>query len=275
MNYKISDLAKILGVTTNTIRRYEKNKYTEPVRNGANYRQYLENDIYKLAIIRLCRKYGFSHEEIEIMLESSEEKTEELFRKRLDATNKQIEKLFRIREWLEASMEDMKTYSENKDRFFITEQRELKYVLFTDGVTFLREEERLSIINRFMYDAPQVLMLQFWQLQDILSGSFSAPPGAWGISKEYFESLDPEIKNSKYIKTYPGGRFFAGIMKKHPKNYGPDERHTQIACDYFKTALSEMKNNGLKPCGSCLGVIQNSLSPDAGVMVYIPLSIFA
>lgn len=58
MKYKINKLAKILGVTTNTIRRYEKMGYIVPERDESDYRWYNGNDVPRIANIRLLRKTG-------------------------------------------------------------------------------------------------------------------------------------------------------------------------------------------------------------------------
>ena len=62
MRYLTNELAKLLGVATNTIRRYEDSGFLKPTRDKANYRYYQKFDIIKLAMIRLFIKCGFSHE---------------------------------------------------------------------------------------------------------------------------------------------------------------------------------------------------------------------
>jgi DNA-binding transcriptional MerR regulator len=65
MKYKISELATVLNVTTNTIRRYEKMGYITSKRSeNSNYRYYNEDDLSTFMNVRLLRKYGFTHTEI-------------------------------------------------------------------------------------------------------------------------------------------------------------------------------------------------------------------
>ncbi|MBR1737871.1 MAG: MerR family transcriptional regulator [Firmicutes bacterium] len=72
MKYKINELSKILGVTSTTLRRYENNKYIVPERGDSDYRWYTNNDISRVAQIRLFRKCGFSHQDIMSMLDNEE-----------------------------------------------------------------------------------------------------------------------------------------------------------------------------------------------------------
>ncbi len=271
--YKTSDLAKLLGVTPNTIRRYEKNNYTVPKRDLSNYRHYRENDIFKIAIIRLCRKYGFSHDEIESSLEGSFEDVLNIYKNKLSETEKEIERLTLAKEWLFENINSMEKNAEIGESFYRGRSEEFKYIIFSDGNVFLKEDERLKIINKFMYDAPSVYMVQFWDMEDVLNGSFYPPPNGWAVKSQDFEKLsDPEIKESgKYIKTYPAESCIFGIMKKHPKNFDPSDRHVRIAEEFFKSALKYMEENNLAPNGNPMGIVENSLSKDAYINVCIPV----
>ena len=52
MNYKVSDLSKILDISSNTVRRYEGMGYLAPDRMDANgYRVYGAGDVTKMIII--------------------------------------------------------------------------------------------------------------------------------------------------------------------------------------------------------------------------------
>ncbi len=270
MKYKISDLARILGVTPNTIRRYEKSGYTRPVRDESNYRWYRENDIFTIAIIRIFRRYGFSHGEIEEMLKGDNRETIKIFEKRLKETERELERLNVIKAGLESSLDSMELYEENENKFFISEGLELKYVPFSDGNVFMREPDRLKVMSGFMFETSHVFMIQLWSLEGIRQGSVLPPPNGMAVNRKSFEMLDPEIRKSSYIKSISLGKCLTGVMKKHPKNFDPYDFHGKIALEFFTSALEYMDKNGLVPSGDPIGVVQNSLSPSAGIMVYIP-----
>ena len=60
MKYKIGELAKLLNISTNTVRRYENQGYIHAVRNeDSGYRYYDEDGVFDITNIRLLRKYGY------------------------------------------------------------------------------------------------------------------------------------------------------------------------------------------------------------------------
>ena len=70
ISLNIHELEQLTGVTRQNIRFYEKKGLLHPVRNAANnYREYTEEDLNTLKMIKLLRKLDFSLEEIRRVLE--------------------------------------------------------------------------------------------------------------------------------------------------------------------------------------------------------------
>ena len=91
MKYKIGELAKLLGVSTNTVRRYEDMGYISAVRDeNSGYRYYNDDDIFSVMNAKMHVKYGFSHEQISQMQSFSLEETIDAYKKRIDEMDKQI-----------------------------------------------------------------------------------------------------------------------------------------------------------------------------------------
>ena len=68
--YLINELSKITGVTTDTIRFYEKRKLIQfAYRADNNYRYYDENTLKRIIFIRRCRALDLSLSEIEYLIE--------------------------------------------------------------------------------------------------------------------------------------------------------------------------------------------------------------
>jgi Cd(II)/Pb(II)-responsive transcriptional regulator len=66
---KIGELAQIAGCQTVTIRFYErKGLLNEAARSDANYRQYGQQDVERLAFIRNCRALSLTLREIERLI---------------------------------------------------------------------------------------------------------------------------------------------------------------------------------------------------------------
>ncbi|MCX8958941.1 Zn(2+)-responsive transcriptional regulator [Erwinia psidii] len=67
--YKIGQLAKLAGVTPDTIRYYEKQQMMDhEIRTEGGFRLYSDNDLQRLKFIRYGRQLGFSLEAIRELL---------------------------------------------------------------------------------------------------------------------------------------------------------------------------------------------------------------
>lgn len=67
--YKIGELASLAGVSTDTVRYYEKQEMMAAgLRNTSGYRQYDENDLQRLRFIRYAKSTGFTLEAIKELL---------------------------------------------------------------------------------------------------------------------------------------------------------------------------------------------------------------
>ena len=71
--YKITDFAKMCGVTPRTLKYYEERGLLAPAQIGENsYRYYSLAQIDEVSAILLFRDYGFSLEEIRAIMEQDD-----------------------------------------------------------------------------------------------------------------------------------------------------------------------------------------------------------
>ena len=74
MKYTTSELAKILGVSGNTIRRFDEKGYLSSKRSEENeYRQFDASDVEKLMYVMRYRREEMSHSDVEALLEGDTE----------------------------------------------------------------------------------------------------------------------------------------------------------------------------------------------------------
>ncbi|OYQ74313.1 Cd(II)/Pb(II)-responsive transcriptional regulator [Wohlfahrtiimonas sp. G9077] len=67
---KIGQLSELTGVSTETIRYYEKQKLLPmPARLANNYRSYDQSHVERLTFIKNCRAFDMTHEEIHQLLD--------------------------------------------------------------------------------------------------------------------------------------------------------------------------------------------------------------
>ena len=124
MKYKIGELAKLLGVSTNTVRRYEDMGYISAVRDeNSGYRYYNDDDIFSVMNAKMHVKYGFSHEQISQMQSFSLEETIDAYKKRMDELDKQIAYMTYLRHRLKDDyllMNKAATYSDIYEKMSLT-----------------------------------------------------------------------------------------------------------------------------------------------------------
>ncbi len=74
---KIGDLAQAVGISVETIRFYEqKGLLSEPSRTSGNFRNYSDEHVERLTMIRHCRALDMSHEEIQVLLSALDQPAE-------------------------------------------------------------------------------------------------------------------------------------------------------------------------------------------------------
>jgi DNA-binding transcriptional MerR regulator len=111
MRYKISDLAQLLNVSTNTVRRYEQMGYIHAQRDESNgYRYYSEEDIFRFINARLMRKYGFTHDDLAQMKCFDITKTMEAYEKRMEKMDEEIAYMTYVRHRIKDDALLMKKY---------------------------------------------------------------------------------------------------------------------------------------------------------------------
>lgn len=203
MQYITSDLAKVLGITTNTIRRYEESGFLAPIRDESNYRSYNEFDITKAAYFRLYGKCGFSHNEISTIIDNTDDNIINIYQNKLNELDTQIDRLQRLRHWLKDNQKMLNTAKILDNEYIFMKCPPMKYILFSAEDKLLSEPKRLEAIKTFMYDAPEVQLIQVYKKN--ADGLFNATPfSGWAIKNVDIPkfNLTDFIDNCPYVEDY-------------------------------------------------------------------------
>lgn len=101
----VNELAKLLGITADTVRFYTRVKLLHPSKHSANgYRDYTDKDIQRLKFILSARQLGFSVNDIEQILAESDRKqspcpqVRRLLEVRLEETEQRFQEMKQLRE---------------------------------------------------------------------------------------------------------------------------------------------------------------------------------
>lgn len=119
IKYSISQTAKMVGITTDAIRLYEKEGLIQPKRDEQNnYRYYDLSQIRLLTFIAFYRKLGVSIPEIRLLLTSSTfEDVHNTFEELIEQNRSQIEQLTTKIERLSSFQKTLRDITENFGKF--------------------------------------------------------------------------------------------------------------------------------------------------------------
>ncbi|HFI0401151.1 TPA: MerR family transcriptional regulator [Streptococcus suis] len=91
---QVKDVEKLTGLSTKAIRLYEEKDLIEVARNPLNdYRDYSEENVQQLRLIKLLRYFEFSLAEIQELLSLSEDDLRSALREKQQGINQQTEEL--------------------------------------------------------------------------------------------------------------------------------------------------------------------------------------
>ncbi len=272
MRYLTNDLAKLLGVTTNTVRRYEQSGFLKPKRDKSNYRWYESYDIDKAAMIRLYIKCGFSHDEIRAMINSSSADIANICTEKLDEIDGQIERLKRLRHWLKDNVQLMNTVQVLKDNFVIMKCPALCYVTFSIGDEILNERERLKTINYFMYQAPEVQLVNIYKKDEILGKKFTAHTG-WAVKETDIEKfgMADMVKNNKYIEYYPSIQCLYGAVEISAESIYSEKSLNKAKADYFEKVRNYIEKNNYELNGDLSEILVNAFGEKVSMLMCMPI----
>lgn len=272
MKYKTSDLAKVLGVTTNTIRRYEKNGYVTPEQNYKGYRGYTQGDILRIGLIRMLRKCGFTHSEIESLNNNTNEGIREIAQNKLDEIDREMLRLKHLRHWLKDNIQLMDTCKNIGKGFVIMDCPPVYYVLYSSGEKLLVEKERLKTITDFMYVAPEVQNIMLYRLDELKIGNVTTNLG-WAIKEMDIErhDLHEMFSNNKFIEYYPMQKCIYGVFSYPSVYLDAPEKQVPYITDFNSRKSKFMQENGFYESGDTMLFFLGSLGKFSDWLVCIPV----
>ena len=248
MKYKISELAKLLGVSTNTVRRYEDMGYISAVRDEkSGYRYYNDDDIFSVMNAKMHVKYGFSHEQISQMQSFSLEETIDAYKKRMDEMDKQIAYMTYLRHRLKDDyllMNKAATYSDIYEKMSLT----MYTVIYKDGEKLLQEPE-----------------------ESVDNGNFRVCCG-WSVKEEHMDKYG--MTENSYTQIYKGKPSVMGISEV-PADIG---RLANENPEYLKELmigkhLDYMKEHNLYLNGDIIGIVITKVRDSGKNVIYMLMSL--
>jgi len=272
MKYKVNELAKLLGVTTMTLRRYEKYGYIAPERDDSDYRLYNTSDISRIAQIRQLRRCGFSHEMISAMLGGTQPELAQTSLTRLDELDAEIARLKNLRHWLKDNIKLIDTVYNLQDSFTMMECPPMRYVLYSNGDKLLTERKRLKTIQDFMIAAEEVQLIQVYKLDDLAKGIY-APRRGWAIKEVDVSrfNLDSVVADNEYVHTYPKMECLYGSILIPAAYMNDMEKRADYIKEFNVRKDAFLKEHKLEHAGDVVCFLVDMLGEMNSVLVCMPV----
>lgn len=253
MNYKVSDLSKILDISSNTVRRYEGMGYLSPDRMDVNgYRVYGAGDVTKMIIINHYRKIGFSHAEIAKIFKSSYHEKIELYEERLAAMDREMELLSGLRHMLKDDLALMKKIEEVQDGFYQRDCVPVNYVLYSENGELLKDDGRLDTIQEYFYNATELRYIYIFKKEEIEQGILNCNEGI-AVKDIHMERFGLNL--NRYTGVYEKKRSIMKIVKL-PLNFSECDKKEKehLFHEVFDDVLEYLEEKQFTLDGDVIGI---------------------
>ena len=248
--YTIGELAKILGITAETIRYYERKEIIAPIHDQeSGYRYYTTWDLHMLIRARCYLGFGLSIEETAGILQSkSLEEIDDLLEEQEQIIQKNIIYQMNL---LKRLRTNRKLISRSESLNFTLQKRPGIYRIDTQKcyTIDLKKDEREELKD-FCQKIPFVFSTALFPQEHIEKGNKEFYYGI-GVEEEFAGVLD--IKESEYVHYYP----------EHLCLYmSISSRSSQILTyEVLKPAFDYMEKNNLQLAGDVISQVVSMWKP--------------
>lgn len=248
MKYKISEVAKMLGITSEAIRYYEEQNIIKPSKSDSSgYRSYSVWDIHALLHARAYRQYGYSLSEtadlinncaIEEIISNLEKKTTDIERE-VAYTKKLLKSIKQMQIIIADTNNQLGKYSIEKRPAMYRLENEDQYVMISDP-------KIKKVSSLWVKHTPFVFTSARWTKEDYEQGNSKHYFGL--CVEEQFADFLPEDKPA-YISYVP----------EQPCLYTAIESRPSIALtpQRLTPAVEYMKSQGMTLSGDIISRVVN------------------
>jgi len=254
MKYKIGDVARILGISTDLLRYYEKKGVVTPTKDKNNdYRYYDAWDINFLMDCLWFKNFGFSIEQIADMVRiNSVSEISSLFEYKeteLRATIRRCELLLKRSEQHRSELERLPRLL---NRCEVADSPELVRYINRVGDEYQKGNGLERLARQWLSLMP--FIHRYFAMSGFNPRTGEQEGYRWGfaLDMEYVRELEVEIEPP--VVYIPSKKSIHTVFSSHGKgNFSP--RHLDYALEYAR-------ENGYKVCGPARGLLMASVLED-------------
>ncbi len=191
--YSVGEIASILGISAQTIRKYEQKGIIRPTREDNNYRSFEAPDITMLFRIRLWRNMGFSFGEIqELVSRNRSRSVTELYEKQMEHLQQEIDRLQMMVRCAEKHQALYQAQTEPDGQIRIEDTGELYCLFYRKNRIILKEYLHDKVLKTTLeYSPPFRYIIELPDpREDIQKGDYRVGLAAFRNEIEAFPEID-------------------------------------------------------------------------------------
>jgi len=237
MYYTISDMAKLLGVTTHTLRYYEKENLIRPFTDPNNgYRYYAVADTRRFNLCRELRAAGFSLEQcFRFVTEQNIDNLLPMIEARKAELDQQIYLMQNTHKFLDRLMNEYTHFSERENKFYTLTLPERWYLPISRNEKVISDKELLSEHAQWI----QCMPVTYWISRIFVTnlteyGRTDRPQYESGLMVEAEVAEGLGLRKTDNVMVISGGTYLGTLWRKE---YRGDFRWESIS--YFMKELNQ------------------------------------
>ena len=267
MKYTTNDLSKILGVSGNTIRRYDEMGYLAGSRNEDNgYREFFNEDVERLMYVTKYRKEDLSHEQIASLLKSSPEEVVKTLSEKRDEIQKKLRYYEAVDHLLKDDISLMKLARENMGGLLRQDCQPMHFIRYMIRGTLIMDKKRSKLLTDFMNRCPEFYYMYLFEKQDLENG---IPFCSSGIGSNTIMTEKYGYDISEDVEFYESRPCILRFVKA-PMDAGEQGMETggPVWYDVYGKVLDYMNENSLKLAGDVMALKIGSFYENGSLMQY-------
>lgn len=172
---KTSDLEKLLGLSKHTIRYYEKEGFIQPHRDENGYRDYRDEDVQTLKLVKFLRSLEISIDDVKAIL-SGDLNFQECLKMNQDYLSQQLESIKEVKQTVD--------YYQEKNVPLIPALNEFQIQSTKSKLGFQKTTSNVSLGRK---------LTRSWALRQIIYAMIASLTLGWVLATFFFEDLFAKI----------------------------------------------------------------------------------
>ena len=172
---KTSDLEKLLGLSKHTIRYYEKEGFIQPHRDENGYRDYRDEDVQTLKLVKFLRSLEISIDDVKAIL-SGDLNFQECLKMNQDHLSQQLESIKEVKQTID--------YYQEKNVPLIPALNEFQIQSTKSKLGFQKTTSNVSLGRK---------LTRSWALRQIIYAMIASLALGWVLATFFFDDLFAKI----------------------------------------------------------------------------------